>query len=197
MNHPIAEVLLKIKAVHLNPKNPFTWTSGIKSPIYCDNRQLMSYPKVRDLVIETYLKEIDQSCDVLAGTATAGIPWASILADRLQKPLVYIRSEAKGHGLKNAIEGKLIPLQKVLVIEDLISTGKSSLKAARDVTEAEGIVIGIHSIFTYDFIIQPQNFPLKSLCHLDQLLQTALNLNIIDPQEKEDILKWKSSVSTT
>jgi orotate phosphoribosyltransferase len=150
----VAEYLLEIKAVILNPQEPFTWTSGIKSPIYCDNRKTLSYPKVRTYIKTAFsdiINEEFKGADVIAGVATAGIPHGALVADVLNLPFVYVRDKAKGHGLENQIEGKLEKGQKIVVIEDLISTGGSSLKAVDALTQAGGTVLGLGAIFTYGF----------------------------------------------
>ncbi len=146
----IAKQLINIGAIKLDPENYFTWTSGIKSPIYCDNRIIISFPKVRKSVIEAMLQEIKtnfKEVEVIAGCATAGIPHAAWIADQLDLPMVYVRDKAKSHGLNNQIEGQIGNGERVLVIEDLISTGGSSIKAANAVEEAGGEVLGILSIF--------------------------------------------------
>lgn len=148
----IAENLLEIGAVALRPHQPFTWTSGIKSPIYCDNRLTMSYPAIRDLIAESFaalIREAYPEAEVIAGTATAGIPHAAFAAQKLGLPMAYIRDKAKGHGKENQIEGLIKPGQKVVVIEDLISTGGSSLKAALAVREAGAEPLAVLAIFSY------------------------------------------------
>jgi orotate phosphoribosyltransferase len=196
MNHAIAHALLQTGSVHLNTKEYFTWTSGIKSPIYCDNRKLISHPQYRDLVVNEFIKILnDFQFDCLAGTATAGIPWASFIADRLKIPMIYIRSSDKGHGLKNSIEGVLKEKSKVIVIEDLISTGKSSIAAADKVIEAQAQVLGLISIFQYGFPLKKTTYPIKSLCTLDDLLQTALELSLINNSQIAEINQWKKSIN--
>lgn len=147
-----AEMLLNIGAVSLNPQKPFTWTSGLRSPIYCDNRLIISYPEYRTQIMEglvEIVKEHFNDVDVIAGTATAGIPHAAIIAHLLNKPMIYVRSNAKEHGKQNAIEGVLKPGQTVLMVEDLISTGKSVINAAKYVQAQEAKVIGCLAIFNY------------------------------------------------
>jgi orotate phosphoribosyltransferase len=150
----LAKFLLEINAVKLNPDNPFTWTSGIQSPIYCDNRMVLSFPEVRTFVKQA-LKEITMKhfpqTEMIAGIATAGIAHAALLADTMELPNCYVRPEPKKHGMKNQIEGNLPPGSKVLLVEDLISTGKSSLQAADAVREAGSEVIGLVALFTYGF----------------------------------------------
>jgi orotate phosphoribosyltransferase len=199
MNPKIAEILLKIKAVHLQPDNFFTWTSGIKSPIYCDNRQIISYPQHRKVVVDEfvdYIKTNFPDTEVIAGTATAGIPWAAWIADELNLPLVYIRGESKGHGLKNAIEGKVEENQKVLIIEDLISTGKSSIAAANEAKSVNLEVAAVLSIFTYGFDkariqFEASNLDFFSLCDLDSLLQYAKDQSLLTNEQIAIISQWK------
>lgn len=184
MKYSIASILLKTGAVHLakDEQSYFTWTSGIKSPIYCNNRKLISHPKERKVIIEKFCKIIKEqfaNVDYIAGTATAGIPWASWIAESLDLPLLYIRSSAKEHGLKSAIEGDFEINKNVLIIEDLISTGKSSLNAAMHVKNDNLNPLCVLSIFSYDI---PQTFKTFEnaklqfipLCHLDDLLSVAL-----------------------
>lgn len=178
----IADTLLEIKAVNLSPAAPFTWASGLKSPIYCDNRLIMSYPKARHTVENALAQVIrDQfaEADVIAGTATAGIPHAAIVAHILDKPMIYVRSSAKAHGKQNAIEGQIQPGQKVVMIEDLISTGGSVIQAADLVKEAGGDVIGCLAIFSYQlakgksaFEVQP--YPLVTLTDYTTLIERAV-----------------------
>ncbi|UUX33189.1 orotate phosphoribosyltransferase [Fundicoccus culcitae] len=178
----IAELLLAINAVNLNPTEPYTWASGIKAPIYCDNRLIMSYPKERDQ-IETALAELIMhhypDVEVIAGTATAGIPHAAFVAAKLNLPMIYVRSSNKDHGKQKAIEGYLEPGAKVVMIEDLISTGSSVLKAAEKVTEAGGDVLGCVAIFDYLLEVGRQNFaaaqlPLATLTNYQILIDAAV-----------------------
>lgn len=178
----IAAALLDAGAVLLRPQRPFTWASGIKSPIYCDNRLLLSDPKRRRLVVAAFLEQLRKrrlGCEVVAGTATAGIPWASLLAERLNKPLVYVRGAPKGHGKGNRIEGRLRRGQQVLVVEDLISTGGSSLQAVEALRAAGGKVRGCVAIFSYGLDRAASAFaaarvPLLPLCTLPELLEVAV-----------------------
>jgi len=150
----IAEQLIKIKAVKLSPENPFTWTSGIKSPIYCDNRVTLSDIETRELIKHSFVKCLIQNfpeVELIAGVATAGIPHGMMVADWTKTPFVYVRSSPKGHGLTNQIEGRFTPGQKVVVIEDLVSTGKSSLAAVKALRESGCDVIGMMAVFTYGF----------------------------------------------
>lgn len=195
----IAQYLLETKAVHLNTKDLFTWTSGIKSPIYCDNRKLISHPKIRDEITDffvTLIKNNFKNVEVIAGTATAGIPWAAWISHKLNLPMIYIRSLEKSHGLKNQIEGELKSNQKTLIIEDLISTGGSSVKAAMSAKEAGADVLSVLSIFNYNFLkakneFKNNHFQYVSLCTLDELLPTASELNYITKSDQDFIINWK------
>ncbi len=197
----IALSLLKTKAVIVRRDPPFVWTSGIKAPIYTDNRILISYPQYRKQVIDAFLEliaEKDLDFDVIAGTATAGIPWSSWLADRLNLPLVYVRSEKKGHGKENLIEGKLEKGKQVLIVEDLISTGGSSIKTAEALIEAGASVEDIISIFTYELPDSKKNFKnaklkLYTLTSFSELIDVALDSRYITKDDKISIIKWKDS----
>jgi len=197
----IAQSLLQEKAVFLRPEEPFTWTSGIKSPIYCDNRMLISAPKPRHNIIDKFVELIkDQNLkpEVIAGTATAGIPWAAWIADRLELPMVYVRSSAKDHGRKNLIEGKVIPGARTLLIEDLISTGKSSLAAAKNLEENQMKVLAVLGLFHYNFPIAHQafskaNLAAHALCTLDELLEFARDKKQISEEQRKDILTWRQN----
>lgn len=194
----VAEYLLEIKAVVLNAKEPFTWASGLKSPIYCDNRKTLSYAKVRTFLKSSFadlIAEEFKTCDVIAGVATAGIPHGVLVADVLNKPFVYVRDKAKGHGLENQIEGKLEVGQKVVVIEDLISTGGSSLKAVASLRAAGAEVLGLGAIFTYGFEKSVHAFeeaPCKffTLSDYPTLLEIALKHDYIKPEDKDTLLQW-------
>lgn len=193
----IAKKLLEIKAVFLRPDEPFTWASGIKSPIYCDNRIVLSYPKVRNLVEEKFVEMIEANydeIDCIVGTATAGIGHAAIIAHLMNKPMAYVRGSAKDHGRQNLIEGKIEAGSKVVVIEDLISTGKSSIECV-NVLKKEGIeVLGVCAIFSYGMQKSIDNFKninLKAsiLTNLDELLDVAYDNNFI---ALEDINRIKT-----
>ena len=162
----VAEKLLQVAAVKLSPNDPFTWASGWKSPIYCDNRKVLSFPYVRDFIKSEMCNVIFEKfgeAETLAGVATAGIPWGAMAADQLKLPYIYVRPKPKEHGLGNQIEGAFTPGQKVLVIEDLISTGKSSLQVV-DVLRAAGAeVVGMVAIFTYGFDVASKNFKDKNV----------------------------------
>jgi len=189
----VAKALIDSKAVYIEPQesNYFTWTSGKRSPIYCDNRQLISYPELRSEIVSQFcllIKNDYSSVELIAGTATAGIPWAAWIAHELNLPMVYIRSKPKGHGLKSAIEGKLIPGQKTLIIEDLISTGKSSIEALSHARVEKLEVLSILSIFSYglsESLDNLSNSEVKhqSLCTLSELLEYANDSGLI--QEKD------------
>ncbi|MDG5788256.1 orotate phosphoribosyltransferase [Evansella sp. AB-P1] len=204
----IATSLLEIGAVSLRPHDPFTWSSGLKSPIYCDNRLTMSFPEVRKEIIDQFvdtIKEKFQEVEVIAGTATAGIPHAAWIADRLSLPMVYIRSKAKGHGKENMIEGVLEKGKKVVVIEDLISTGGSSIQAANAVRDAGGDVLGVCAIFTYELdqaqtAFSKEKLPFMTLTSYSALLHEALKMGKINDNDlpllqtwREDPKKWKQS----
>jgi len=197
----ITKNLLAIKAVQINPHHYFTWTSGIKSPIYCDNRLTMSYPRVRQKITKAFIHmihQLDEKQDVIAGCATAGIPHAAWLADELNLPLVYVRSSAKGHGKRNQIEGQVEKGQKVLVIEDLISTGGSSIQAA-SALKSEGLeVISVFAIFTYGLSKASEQFakqeiPFKTITSFDNLIETLINNGEIKQKDKEELLMWRDS----
>ncbi len=194
----VAEYLLEIKAVVLNAVEPFTWASGLKSPIYCDNRKTLSYPKVRTYIKSAFADTISEefkNCDVIAGVATAGIPHGALVADVLNKPFVYVRDKPKGHGLTNQIEGKLEKGQRVVLIEDLISTGGSSLKAVDALRDAGAEVLGLGAIFTYGFDKSIKTFEQAgckffTLSDYPTLLEIALRLDYIKPADKETLLNW-------
>ncbi len=195
----IAKKLLEIRAVHLRPEEPFTWTSGLRSPIYCDNRMTMSYPEVRKMVAESFadvIREKYGQADVIAGTATAGIPHAAWVADLLGLPMIYVRDKAKGHGRNNQIEGVLKPGQKVVVIEDLISTGGSSIKAADAVKEAGGEVLSVLAIFSYQFAKAEKAFveagyPFETMSNYTALLEQAKEDGILQQEQVNELAQWR------
>ena len=197
----IAEGLLSIEAVFLRPEEPFTWASGIKSPIYCDNRLTLTAPEVRTAVEEGLaqtVKEHYPECEVLMGTSTAGIAHAAIVGHLMNLPMGYVRSSAKDHGRTNQIEGKLLPGQKVVVIEDLISTGGSAIDCVKVLREAGAEVLGIASIFTYGMkkgIERMAEAEVKnvSLCDLDALVEVAADTGYIKAEDKERILKFREN----
>lgn len=202
MNHAesVARTLLKEKAVFLRPEEPFTWTSGIKSPVYCDNRLLISTVDSRELIIKAFCDLIRPlKVDVIAGTATAGIPWAAWIAMELKLPLVYVRSSSKDHGRQNAIEGFSPKGSKSVLIEDLISTGKSSIAAAEKLTSAGISVEKVLSIFTYDFqeakeVFSKAGLIAESLSTFEVLAQVAYQDKILDTQTLKDVLEWRKKV---
>lgn len=197
----VAEQLLEIKAVFLKPNDPFTWASGIKSPIYCDNRLTLGFPKVRQFIAESLAEKIKETfgeVDVVAGTATAGIPHAAWVSDLLDLPMVYVRSKAKEHGKGNQIEGLIAKGQKVVVIEDLISTGGSSLKAVEALEEAGAEVLGIVAIFTYGLdkgkkLLAESNTKLITLTNYDELIEVALNKDYVTAEDMATLKEWKKS----
>ncbi len=199
--YKIAEYLLQIKAIKLQPESPFTWASGWKSPIYCDNRKTLSYPAVRTYIRQRFvdlIKEEFPKPDVIAGVATGGIAQGALVAQDLGLPFVYVRSEAKKHGLTNMIEGVVEKGQAVIVIEDLISTGGSSLKAVEALREAGCIVKGMAAIFTYGFPAAEANFkqakcPLKTLCNYNVLIEQALKSNYINEKDLSPLKKWREA----
>lgn len=196
----VAGILLKEKAVFLRPEEPFTWTSGIKSPVYCDNRLLISTVESRDLIIKAFSEEVKKlNVDVIAGTATAGIPWAAWIAQELKLPLVYVRSSSKDHGRQNAIEGAVSAGQKTVLIEDLISTGKSSIAAAKKLEEAGVEVKSVMSIFTYNFtqaleIFKANNLQTLSLSNFEILAKVAYDNRMLNESALNQVLEWRKSV---
>ena len=203
MKQLIAEDLLKIKAVFLRPNEPFTWASGIKSPIYCDNRLTLSDTQVRNDVengLAALIREHYPQAEVLMGTSTAGLAHAAITATILDLPMGYVRSGAKDHGRGNQIEGKLLPGQKVVVVEDLISTGGSCIEVVNVLREAGADVLGVVSIFTYGMkkglerlaAAEVKNI---SLCDLDTLVEVAADKAYIAPEDKERLIKFRNNPS--
>lgn len=200
----VAEKLLQVGAVKLSPAEPFTWASGWKSPIYCDNRKVLSFPYVRDFIKSEMCNVIFEQfgeADMLAGVATAGIPWGAMAADQLKLPYIYVRPKPKEHGLGNQIEGAYESSNKILVIEDLISTGKSSLQVV-DVLRSTGLqVIGMVSIFNYGFNIADEafkkaNVPFKSLTNYASMIDLAVEKGIVDPSTQDLLMQWRESPST-
>ncbi|HRP53111.1 MAG TPA: orotate phosphoribosyltransferase, partial [Fluviicola sp.] len=195
------ECLLQIKAVKLQPKSPFTWASGWKSPIYCDNRVTLSYPKIRTFIRQGYAQAILDHYgkpDVIAGVATGGIAQGALVAQDLGIPFIYVRSSAKGHGLGNQIEGHFEKGQRVVVIEDLISTGGSSLQAVDALRNAELDVKGLVAIFTYGFDVSLKNFsnkecPFVTLTDYDHLIEQALKLDYINDADIQSLKDWKQA----
>lgn len=201
--HKIAEFLLQIKAVKLSPDAPFTWASGWKSPIYCDNRKTLSYPQIRTYIRQQFVKTINETFgkpDLIAGVATGGIAQGALVAQEMGIPFVYVRSEAKKHGLTNMIEGVVESGQSVIVIEDLISTGGSSLKAVEALREAGCNVKGLIAIFTYSFDEAQKNFKkakcmVKTLTDYNILVQEALNKKYISEKDIESLEQWRKNPS--
>ena len=199
-----AELLLQINAIKLNPKNPFTWASGWKSPIYCDNRLILSFPAIRNYVREEFSKNIEKQFgkpDVIAGVATGAIGIGMLVAEYMGLPFVYVRPEAKKHGKQNQVEGFLQKGQNVVVVEDLISTGNSSLIAVEALRNAGANVKGMVAIFTYGFEVAENNFKhanidLFTLSNYQNLLNLAVNKKYITEGEQETLLEWNVSPST-
>jgi orotate phosphoribosyltransferase len=194
-----AELLLQIKAIKLEPQQPFTWASGWKSPIYCDNRIILSYPMIRNYVRENFARQIEEKYgkpDVIAAVATGAIGIGMLVAEYLSLPFAYVRTEPKGHGRQNQIEGNLEEGQTVVVIEDLISTGNSSLNAVKALKEAGANVKGMFAIFTYGFSASIKNFEntgieLYTLSDYENLIETAQNTNYINIEEAGILRKWR------
>jgi orotate phosphoribosyltransferase len=200
----VAEKLLKIKAVKLQPNNPFVWASGWNSPIYCDNRKTLSYPQTRSFIkieLARLILEMYPNVEVIAGVATGAIAQGALVADALGLPFVYVRPTPKDHGLENMIEGDLRPKQKVVVIEDLISTGGSSLKAVEAIRNDGSEVLGMVAIFTYGFPVAEQKFKaakvkLTTLCNYEAVLAEALATNYITVDDMETLQEWRKNPST-
>lgn len=197
----VARALLDVKAVRLRPQEPFTWSSGWKSPIYCDNRITLSFPAARTLIKHALAKAVQEhfpEADIIAGVATAGIPQGVLVADVLTLPYCYVRPEPKKHGMGNQIEGKIEPGQKVVVVEDLISTGGSSLKVVDVLRQAGAEVLGMVAIFTYGFPLADQNFaekavPLVCLSDYTALLTEAQELNYISADDLTSLNAWREN----
>jgi orotate phosphoribosyltransferase len=197
----VAEFLLQIKAVKLQPNQPFTWASGWSSPIYCDNRKTLSFPAIRTHIRQGYAEAILEQFgkpDAIAGVATGGIAQGALVAQELGIPFIYVRSSAKGHGLGNQIEGHFEKGQKIVVIEDLISTGGSSLIAVKALREAGCEVKGLVAIFTYGFEVATKNFeeaecPYVTLTDYDHLIDQALKLEYINESDVQSLKEWKNA----
>ena len=202
LERTIAKHLLDIEAVALRPNDYFTWTSGIKSPIYCDNRITMSYPKIRREIaagMSKVIKEKFPEVEVVAGTATAGIPHAAWVSEVLNLPMIYVRDSAKKHGKTNQIEGKLLEGQKVVIIEDLISTGLSSLKVAKALEEAGAEVLGVVAIFSYELkkaqdAFVADNVEYHTLTNYNFLIEEAVASNYIKQEDVEKLLEWRNNL---
>lgn len=203
LKHELIEDLQRIKAIQIQPEHPFTWTSGLKSPIYCDNRLIMSDPVVRNKVAEGFvslIKSAKHQPDCIAGCATAGIPHAAWVAEKLNLPMIYIRSSKKGHGKENLIEGNLRKGQKVIVIEDLISTGGSSLAAAEAVSQAGGEVLEVLAIFSYELqkaeeAFKQKSVPFQTLTGFDSLIEVLQQKQAITEKQKLILSDWQKSLS--
>ena len=201
MADKVAEILLKINAVVLRTKPPFRWASGILSPIYTDNRLLMSYPKDRDFIVNSFIKMIRKEkikCNGFAGTATAGIPWAAWIAQKMNKPMVFVRQESKEHGKENKVEGVIEKGKTYVVVEDLISTGGSSLNTINAVREKNGIVENCIAIFNYELEKSGNNFEssnvrLHTLTNFTNLIKTAVAKKYIARDELSHIMDWKKN----
>ena len=199
----VAKKLLEIQAIRLQPEKPFTWASGWKSPIYCDNRLSLSFPEVRTMIKQSLTQAVQHFfpiAEAIAGVATAGIAQGALLANDLDLPFLYVRSKPKGHGMENTIEGKVVANQKVVVVEDLISTGGSSLKAVEDLRHAGFEVLGMVAIFSYGFEVADKNFsdagvPLVCLSNYDALLPQAVNENYIDQSTLASLAQWRKNPS--
>lgn len=197
----LAELLLQINAIKLNPETPFLWASGWKSPIYCDNRIVLSYPLIRNFIRESMVKQIEQiygKPDVIAGVATGAIGMGMLVAEQLGLPFVYVRPEAKSHGRQNQIEGYLEANQRAVVIEDLISTGKSSLNAVKALKEAGVIIKGMLAIFSYGLPIAKENFEAAqlefyTLGNYDYLVEKAREINYIQESQYHILMNWKEN----
>lgn len=201
ISREIARTLLKEKAVFLRPHDPFTWTSGIQSPVYCDNRLLISTVDPREMIVDAFCAEIKKlNVDIITGTATAGIPWAAFIAQKLNLPMAYVRSASKDHGRQNAIEGKVSSGMKTVLMEDLISTGKSSIAAGQKLREEGLEVVKIFSLFTYGFaeadkVFSDAGFAYQSLTNFDILAQVAFDDQMLDKATLDQVLHWRKSVT--
>ena len=203
MDKVVAKELLKINAVFLNPSNPFTWASGIKSPIYCDNRLVLSYPETRNIIenaLASKIKDVYPECEYIMGTSTAGIAHASLVANILDLPMGYVRGSEKAHGRNNSIEGLIIPNKKVVVIEDLISTGGSCVKVVNILREAGFDVLGVVSIFTYNLekgfkVFKENNSEYHAISNYDTLIEVALEDNYIQDKDLLKLKLWKKDPS--
>ena len=195
----VAEHLLQIKAIKLNNSKPFVWASGLHSPIYCDNRIALSYPDIRTFIRHELVKQVSErygDVEVIAGVATAGIPQGVLVAQELGVPFIYVRSAKKSHGLTNQIEGRLNEGQTVVVIEDLVSTGKSSLNAVEAIREAGGVVKGMAAIFTYGLPVADENFKaagcdLIALSDYDHMIRKAMDMNYVSAKDKVSLTEWR------
>ena len=203
INRKVAGLLLQSKAIILEPAKPFTWASGWQSPIYCDNRVTLSYPEIRNYIKEAFTRVIEDafpSPDLVAGVATGAIAQGVLVAEAMNLPFVYVRPSAKGHGRKNLIEGRLLPGQKVVVVEDLITTGGSSLKAVEALRQAGAEVTGMVAIFSYGFLLAEDNFrdakvALRTLTDYHTLIETALESGAIQAEQVALLQQWRKNPS--
>ena len=194
----VAKALFDVKAVKINVNDPFTFASGIKSPIYCDNRYILGFPTERDTIVEGYVESIDDDVDVIVGVATAGIPWASFIAERMKKPLAYVRNKPKEHGRGKQIEGAEVKGKKVVVIEDLITTGKSSLIAVDVLQKEEVSHLEVKAIFSYGFDKARENYEkysckFSSLSNFDILINLLAKNSYLSEKEAEIALEWSKN----
>lgn len=195
----VAKRLLQINTIKFQPSNPFIWASGWKAPIYCDNRKILSYPETRSFIRDQFVRIINEKypeVEVIAGVATGAIAHAALVAEKLNLPFIYVRSKPKEHGLENQVEGDLKPGQKVIVIEDLVSTGNSSINAAKAINNFGGQVLGMMAIFTYNFPQARHNFKkanieLITLSRYQNLIDLALDAGEIKPEEVEYLTSWR------
>lgn len=199
ISHQVASKLLQIEAIRLNLENPFTWASGWNSPIYCDNRLSLSYPDIRTFIkneLKVLIQKDFTDVEAIAGVATAGIPQGALVAEALGLPFIYVRSKPKGHGMTNMIEGKVTPGQKVVLVEDLISTGGSSIKAAVALKDAGLDVSGMVAIFTYGFDVALENFAnedlkVSTLSNYNDMIEEALASNYISESKVDTLKAWR------
>lgn len=203
MDNKIISKLVEINAIKLNPANPFTWASGWRSPIYCDNRKVLSYPDARNIIRDGFVKTIKahfEKVDVIAGVATGAIAHGALVAEALNLPFIYVRSAPKNHGLENLVEGDLKPNQRVVVVEDLVSTGLSSLKAVDALRQANANVLGMTAIFTYGFDLAKENFdkydiPLYTLASYNELIEYAISINLVNSSHLSVLKSWRENPS--
>lgn len=199
----IASLLLEVKAVKLSPDQPFTWASGWKSPIYCDNRITLAFPEARTYItnqLADIIRTRYHQAELIAGVATAGIPQAALVAEKLNLPMAYVRAKPKSHGMTNLIEGKVEKGQRVVVIEDLISTGGSSIKAVEGLREAGADVLGLVAIFTYGFEVASHSFkeanvPYATLGRYHELIQIAVEQDYVKPEQLDKLNSWREDPS--
>ena len=198
LEEKVAKALFDVKAVKINVGEPFTFASGIKSPIYCDNRYVLGFSDERDTIVEAFVERIDKDVDVIVGVATAGIPWASFIADRMKKPLAYVRNKPKDHGAGKQIEGAEVKGKKVVVIEDLITTGKSSLIAVDVLQKEEVRELEVKSIFSYGFDSAKENYEkynckFSSLSNFDVLIRLLAQTDYLTQNEAGIALEWSKN----